>query len=59
MEIKQLNPTIRVQVKDKGTAEAIALFDYGPAEDIQWLVFMDDSGQSIFVYGSDIKKVIS
>lgn len=56
MQIQQLNPTIRVQVKDKGTAEAIALFDYGPEDDIMWLVFLDEGGQSIFVYGSDIKK---
>ena len=56
MTIQQINPTIRVEVKDKGSAEAIALFDYGPAEDIMWLVFLDSDGQSIFVYGSDIKK---
>lgn len=56
MHIQQLNPTIRIQVKDKGPAEAIALFDYGPEEDIMWLVFLEKDGQSIFVYGSDIKK---
>lgn len=56
MNIFQLNPPIKIQVKDKGTAEAVALFDYGPDEDIQWLCFLDKDGQSIFVNGRDVKK---
>lgn len=56
MNILQLNPTIKIQVKDKGQAEAVAIFDYGPDEDIQWLVFLDQDGQSIFVNGRDVKK---
>lgn len=56
MLIQQLNPTIRVKIKNEDTAEAIAIFDYGPDDDIMWLVFLDKNGQSIFVNGRDIQK---
>ena len=54
--ILQLNPTIPVEVDKLGPAEAICIFDYGQEKDLMWLVFLDSSGQSIFVHNSDIKK---
>ena len=56
MNMIQLDPSIPVIVKDKGPAEAIAIFEYGQDKDVQWLVFLEDNGQSIFVNGRDVKK---
>ena len=56
MNVTRLNPPIPVEVKDYGSAEAIAIFDYGQDEDIQWLVFLNKDGQSLFVSSSSIKK---
>lgn len=56
MQIIQLNPTIPVEVKDHGSAEAVAIFDYGLDRDVMWLVFLDKDGTSIFATNSSVKK---
>jgi hypothetical protein len=56
MEILQLNTPIKVLIKDKEPAEAIAIWDYGRDEDIQFLCFKEKDGQSIFVNGTDIRR---
>lgn len=56
MQIQQLNPAIPVEVRGQGPAEAVALFDYGQDQDLMWLVFILENGQSMFAYGRDIKR---
>lgn len=41
----QLNPTIPVEVIDKGKGYAIAVIDYGQEHHLLWIVAMDDTGE--------------
>lgn len=55
MSLIQLNPSIPVNVKDKGSGEAIFLLDYGKEDHVLWAVAMDDSGEVWWVPNPDIR----
>jgi hypothetical protein len=56
MQMLQLSPTIPVDVKGMGSGEAYVLINYGIDLESQWIVFMDDSGDSVVVANGAIKK---
>jgi len=56
MNAVQLNPRIRVEVKDNGPGEAVAILDYGPNDTVFWMVFLDSNGESVIVDNALIKK---
>lgn len=41
----QLNPTIPVEVIDRGKGFAIAVIDYGQEHHLLWVVVIDDTGE--------------
>jgi hypothetical protein len=41
----QLNPTLPVEVKDRGKGYAIAVIDYGQEHHLLWVVVLDSSGE--------------
>lgn len=55
MSLTQLNPSIPVNVKDKGSGEAIFILDYGKEDHVLWAVAMDNSGEVWWVPNPDIR----
>lgn len=55
MNSLQLNPSIPVEVVDKGTGKAVVMLDYGPDEELYWVVFLDKDNKSIIVPNTNIK----
>lgn len=45
MKIVQLNPSIPVNVIDKGSGQAIGWIDYGPEHHLLWIVAIDSTGE--------------
>lgn len=57
MHMLQLNPSIPVEVVDKGTAECVAWFDYSKEDDLMWLCIMDNTGECWLVPNKDIRGI--
>jgi hypothetical protein len=53
------NPPLRVEVKDHGLGDAVALLDYGPKEITYFVVFLDASGDCEIVDTELVKKIIA
>lgn len=51
----QLNPPLPLTTP-KGKAWAIALIDYGPQWDLQWVTFLHDSGECWTFLNKDIRQ---
>jgi hypothetical protein len=51
----QLNPPLPLQTS-KGKAWAIALIDYGPQWDLQWITFLHESGECWTFQNRDIRQ---
>ena len=51
----QLNPPIPLETP-KGKAWAIAMIDYGPHWDLQWITFLKDSGECWTFSNQDIRQ---
>jgi hypothetical protein len=43
--LTQLNPTIPVEIVDKGKGYAIAVIDYGQEHHLIWVTVLDDTGE--------------
>jgi hypothetical protein len=52
--IKQLNPTIPVETP-KGSGMAHFLIDYGQEQDLQWVTFIDETGECWVFNNPDIR----
>lgn len=53
--IIQLNPSIPVEVIDKGSGECLAWFDYGKEDHLLWLVALDSDGSVWLVPNPEIR----
>ena len=51
----QLNPPVPLQTP-KGKAWAIAMIDYGPQWDLQWITFLHESGECWTFSNKDIRQ---
>lgn len=56
MEMLQLNPSVPVEVNGYGPGEAYVLISYGIDIEPTWIVFIDESGESLQVKNSALKK---
>lgn len=56
MEMLQLDPPIPVEVKGHGKGEAYVLLNTGRDLEPYWIVFLTDSGESLTVTNSALKK---
>jgi hypothetical protein len=57
MDMLQLSPSVPVDVKGHGTGQAHVLMSYGKDHEPVWIVFLDESGDSLEVLNSAIKKI--
>lgn len=55
--LTQLNPSIPVLIKDRGTGEAIAIIDYSKEDDLIFVVALDDGGEVWCVPNQDIRLI--
>jgi hypothetical protein len=55
--ILQLNPSIPVNVLEKGYGEAVALIDYSKEDDLLWVVAIDATGEVWTVPNSQIRFI--
>lgn len=53
--ITQLNPPIPLETP-KGKAWAVALIDYGPQWDLQWVTFVHDTGECWTFRNSTVRQ---
>lgn len=53
--LMQLNPPLPLETP-KGKAWAVALIDYGPHWDLQWITFLRDSGECWTFQNRDIRQ---
>ncbi|MES2984925.1 MAG: hypothetical protein V4735_07055 [Pseudomonadota bacterium] len=51
----QLNPPLPLETP-KGKAWAVALIDYGPQWDLQWITFIHDTGECWTFLNRDIRQ---
>lgn len=51
----QLNPSIPVEVINKGTGEAIGWFDYSKEDHLMWMVALDSDGSVWLVPNPEIR----
>lgn len=55
--IIQLNPSIPVNVLEKGYGETIGWIDYGKEDDLIWIVALDSNGEVWCVPNKDIRFI--
>ncbi|GAA0273212.1 hypothetical protein GCM10009127_12060 [Alteraurantiacibacter aestuarii] len=41
----QLNPSLPVQVLDRGRGQAVGIIDYGPEHHLIWVTALDENGE--------------
>jgi len=51
------NPPLRVEVKECGLGDAVALLDYGPKEITFFVIFLDANGACEIVDTELVKKI--
>lgn len=57
MHMLQLNPSLPVEVVNRGTAECVGWFDYGKEDDLMWLCILDSTGEAWLVPNKDIRGI--
>lgn len=53
--LMQLNPPLPLETP-KGKAWAVAMLDYGPQWDLQWVTFLHETGECWTFLNSDIRQ---
>ena len=56
MDMIQLSPSIPVEVEGHGPGEAYVLINYGLDIEPSWIVFIDESGESLQVKNHALRK---